>query len=272
MPRTVPARVPFLLFFLFFLGLALNVLLFVDLNWTHWVLNREVVVDDGAVTEPMATEPMVSSSVTVSPTPEVERLRQSILNLRVTQCSAQRENTGTAFVVKAGYVATAAHIFGDQQTCGGRIRLIDWRGREHTATLAGLSTADDLALLQISDTSLPPLLLADSSAYESPGEVVTLVTIGYPLEQAGGSSQDSSAISGQGNLSRFDRSNNIFVTSGLNLNPGNSGGPIFVRPSWQVLGVASAKLRNEVGEGIAYVVPIRTFETFFRDKTGEALR
>jgi S1-C subfamily serine protease len=169
-------------------------------------------------------------------------------------------------------VATAAHILGNQQTCGGRIRLIDWRGREHSATLEGLSTADDLALLRISDTSLSPLQLADSAAYETPREMVSLVTLGFPLEEAGGSAPDSVGFSGQGNLSRFDREQNAFITSGLNLNPGNSGGPVFVLPSWQVLGIASAKLREDIGAGIGYVVPIRTFETFFRDKTGEALR
>ena len=60
-------------------------------------------------------------------------------------------------------------------------------------------------------------------------------------------------------------------TSGLNLNPGNSGGPIFVRDNWTVLGIARAKLPNSVGDGIGFVASVRAFETFFREKTGQEL-
>ena len=41
MPRIVPTRVSLLLFFVFFLGLMLSVLAFVDLHWTHWLLIRD---------------------------------------------------------------------------------------------------------------------------------------------------------------------------------------------------------------------------------------
>lgn len=263
MPRNVPPRVVLLMFFLFFAGLALNVLAFVDLNWTHQVLVRDE--ED----PPEEGEQDATGLVDVT---QVESLRRSILNVRVAQCIQPVESIGTGFVVKPGYVATAAHLFIDQPSCNGRIRLIDHRGMEHSGALEGLSAVDDLAVLRISDTTLPALRLADSSSYENPNDVVRLVTIGYPLEDAAASAQDSAAISGEGNLSRFDRENNVFVTSGLTLNPGNSGGPIFLRNSWEVLGIARAKLSNELGEGIGYVAPIRTFLSFFREKTGQELR
>jgi S1-C subfamily serine protease len=135
-----------------------------------------------------------------------------------------------------------------------------------------VSADDDLALLRIGDTSLPPLQLADAAKYEASNEVVRLVTIGYPLEDQGASARDSASVSGEGSLSRFIRDRNVFVTSGLNLNPGNSGGPIFVRDNWTVLGIVRAKLPNTAGDGIGYVASIRTFESFFREKTGQALR
>jgi S1-C subfamily serine protease len=135
-----------------------------------------------------------------------------------------------------------------------------------------MSAGDDLALLRISDTTLPALKMADAASYEAANDVVRLVTIGYPLEQAGASSRDSASISGEGTLSRYVREQNVFVTSGLNLNPGNSGGPIFVRENWTVLGIARGKLPNTVGEGIGYVASIRAFESFFHEKTGQELR
>jgi len=262
MPPTVPARVAFFLFFLFLLGLALNVFAFVDLHWTHWVLSRA----EAPIRQELAAR-------TPEDATQLEQLRRSILNVRVAQCSGNgEESVGTGFIVKPGYVATAAHVLGDQQSCDAQVRLIDSRGRTHQAALEGLSVADDLAVLRISDTSLPSLQLADSSAYENPGEPEKVVTIGYPLEQAGASAQDNAGVSDEGTLSRFDREHNLFVTSGLSLNPGNSGGPIFLRKNWQVLGIAQAKLSRELGDGVGYVVPIRTFQNFFREKTGEELR
>ncbi len=262
MPRTVPSRVSFFLLLLFLLGLALNTVTFIDLHWTHWLLTRgEAHASDGDTSEPAPVNAR-----------QVQRLRQSILNVRVAQCVEGDENLGTGFVVKPGYVATAAHVLGNQQSCNGRIRLIDFKGREHAAMLDGLSTADDLALLRISDVSLPALQIADSAAYETPNSVVRLVTIGYSLEQMGASAQDDTVISDEGNLSRYDREHNVFVTAGMSLNPGNSGGPIFLRHNWQVLGIARAKLPHQLGEGIGFVAPMRTFEHFFREKTGQELR
>lgn len=268
MPPTVPTRARVLLFLLFFLGFALNVFTFVDLDWTHWLF------------EPLAraqhppddrSGSAAAASAALPEDEQVKRVRPSIFNLRARQCQGT-ENTGTAFVVKAGYVATSAHIIGDSQSCGSELRLIDYRGLEHNAQLEGLSTSEDLALLQIADATLPPLTLADPSPYErSLNEVVRLVTIGYPLETAGASAPDGAAISGEGSLSRYDAQQNAFVTSGLNLNPGNSGGPVFLYKNWHVLGIARSKLRPDVGEGIGYVVSIKTFKNFFREKTGQEL-
>jgi S1-C subfamily serine protease len=254
MARTSTGRATLVLFLLFVSGLAVTALAFIDVQWTHWVMVK------GDRSSPMSLDPK-----------QLQRLRQSILNVRAA-CDNGGENTGTGFVVKPGFVATAAHVLGDRQLCTGPIRLIDYKGLEHSADLAGMSAGDDLALLRISDATLPALHLADAAAYESANDVVRLVTIGYPLEEAGASAQDSASISGEGTLSRYVREQNVFVTSGLNLNPGNSGGPIFIRNDWTVLGIARAKLPNSVGEGIGYVASIRAFESFFREKTGQELR
>lgn len=259
MARSSPARALTVLFLLFFLGLAVTVFAFVDLQWTHAVLVRN----------PNAKDKGGARSASVDPQ-QLQRLRQSILNVRV-QCISG-ENTGTGFIVRPGYVATAAHIFGDRRLCSGPIRLVDYKGLEHVADLAGMSIDDDLAVLRIPDTLLPALTIADVSRYEAANDVVRVVTIGYPLEEQGASARDSASVSGEGSLSRFIRDRNVFVTSGLNLNPGNSGGPIFVRDNWTVLGIARAKLPNTVGEGIGYVASIGAFESFFREKTGQELR
>jgi putative serine protease PepD len=256
MARTAPARATSLLFILFIVGMGVIVFTFVDLQWTHWILVKA---------------PRTSRKASSVDPQKLQRLRRSIVNVRA-QCGGMRELTGTGFVVKPGFVATAAHVLGDRQTCSGPIQLIDHQGVEHAATLEATSPRDDLALLRVADASLPALQLADATRYESADDVVRLVTIGYPLEREGASSRERASLSGEGSLSRFIRDENVFVISGLNLNPGNSGGPIFVRDDWTVIGIARAKLPNTVGEGIGYAASIRAFETFFRDKTGQELR
>ncbi|HXA18691.1 MAG TPA: serine protease [Thermoanaerobaculia bacterium] len=243
---------------LFAAGLAVTLFVYIDVGWTHWLILKDSPSRKGAKT------------ASVDPQ-QLQKLRQSILNVRA-ECEGHTEHSGTAFIVKSGFVATAAHIFGEGPQCTGPIHLIDYKGLEHTATLEGLSADDDLALLKMADETLPPLRLANASNYETPNAVVRLVTIGYPLMQEGGSTRDNASISGEGSLSRFMRDRNVFVTSGLNLNPGNSGGPIFVRDDMTVLGIVRAKLPNTVGDGIGFVASIRAFESFFREKTGQDLR
>ena len=256
MARTKPAHGTAMLGALFGAGLLVTAFAWVDVEWTHWLFVKD--------------RQWFKKSASVDPQ-QVKKLRQSILNVHVS-CDGRSEQNGTAFIVKPGYVATAAHIFGEGQPCGGTIHLVDYKGLDHTATLAGLSAEDDLALLKMPDEALPALRLANAASYENPNAVVRLVTIGYPLMQEGASSRDSASISGEGSLSRFMRDRNVFVTSGLNLNPGNSGGPIFVRDDWTVLGIVRAKLPNTIGDGIGFVASIRAFETFFREKTGQELR
>jgi len=259
MAKTKPGRATAMLAGLFAAGFAATLFAYVDVEWTHWLIVKDSASKNG------------SKSANVDPQ-QLQKLRQSILNVRA-ECAGQPGHSGTAFVVKPGYVATAAHIFGEgQQPCAGPIRLVDYKGLEHAATLQGVSADDDLALLKLDDATLPALRLANASNYESPDAVVRLVTIGYPLIQEGASARDSASISGEGSLSRFMRDRNVFVTSGLNLNPGNSGGPIFIRDDWTVLGIARAKLPNTIGDGIGFVASIRSFENFFREKTGQELR
>jgi S1-C subfamily serine protease len=241
---------------LFAAGLLITAFAWVDVEWTHWLF----VKDHAWFKKASSLDPQ-----------QLQKLRQSILNVRAV-CDGGAEHSGTAFVVKPGYVATAAHIFGEGQPCTGPVHLVDYKGLEHTATVEGLSPEDDLALLKMSDETLPALRLANAATYETQNSVVRLVTIGYPLMQEGASSRDSASISGEGSLSRYMRDQNVFVTSGLNVNPGNSGGPVFVRDDWTVLGIVRAKLPNTIGDGIGFIASIRAFETFFREKTGQELR
>lgn len=251
--REVPLGVTLFLAFILLLGFGLNLGAWLDIEYFNYVLRPSTA---------MARLP--AGDV-------IEELKKSILNVTVQKCGSTTEwSSGTGFVVKAGYLATAAHVVQEHQDCGNEILVVDYKGVERGANLAGFSSDSDLAVLTFPDTTLPTLKLADSTRYEDINEVVNVVTVGYPLVGTA-SSQDKAAISGEGNISRFDTARNIFVTSGMNLNPGNSGGPIFVRSTWEVLGVAVQKIDVNVGEGLGIAVPSKTFRKFFRDKTGQDL-
>jgi putative serine protease PepD len=251
--RETPLGVTLFLIFILLLGFGLNFGHWLDIEYLHYFLR------------PQGEEAPVAL-------PErIEELKQSIVNVRVQKCGTSNEwGSGTGFVVKSGYLATAAHVVQENHACGNDILVVDYKGVERSAELAGYSSDTDLAVLTFADTNLPPLKLADSTRYEDINELVKVVTIGYPLVGEA-SSIDKAAISGEGNISRFDPARSVFIISGMNLNPGNSGGPIFVQPSWEVLGVAVQKFDVTVGEGLGVVVPSKTFASFFRDKTGRVL-
>ena len=229
---------------------ALTVLAWADVNYWQYFL----VIDRATELDPELGDA------------PVQRLKQSILSVRVELCDGSGYGSGTSFVISRGYVATAAHVVEAHRACGYDVELVDYRGVPHSATLEGYSdeTQLDLAILSFSDTSLEPLTLADSTLYEE--AVPSVLTIGYP---PGASSADEAAVSSAGNVSNFREG--VFFTSGMDLNPGNSGGPVFLTSDWTVLGVATAKGDpTNGGEGLGLVVPSAELDRLFRARVGNA--
>lgn len=211
-------------------------------------------------------EPRVSSSSSSMTDEPTQRLKQSILHVRVPSCDGSGSHSGTSFVISPGYVATAAHVIKDHQACGKEIELIDYRGLQYRAELSGYSdeTQLDLALLSFAETDLGALPLANSSSYEE--SALEVMTIGYPPDA---STADEAAVSSKGNISSFREK--VFFTSGMDLNPGNSGGPVFLTEDWTVLGVAIAKGNpNQGREGLGVVVPADSLRAFFEDRIGRS--
>ena len=250
--KPLPLGLKIVIFGLFFCGFCLNVLLAV-----------------GPERVGLELRPSVSASAESLP-PARETVRKSVLFVMVKQCDGDDIHTGTAFVIDAGVAVTAAHVVAESFACGSEIRLLDHEKRQVFAELDGYSDVDDLALLRTAERNLPPLRLADSTRFQNVEDVVSILTVGYPLPGAA-STPDNAAVSGNGNISQFRQDVDRFITSGLNLNRGNSGGPVLLEDSLEVLGVASAKLDGSVGEGIGYVIPATTVRRFYREKTGRAL-
>jgi len=264
--RKPTTGVRFFLFMVFLIGIGINVFIVLDAEYMNWFIHNKGMSEEK--TQQGADNANLSF---------VETSKQSILVVLPKDCAGQACGFGTGFVIKPGYVATNAHVV----TCGERcedISLKDYRGRNHSAKIEAIASsygkAEDLAILKIDDTSIPPLKLADSSQYEVQHDGDEVITIGYPLV-GHVSSLDKASVSGKGSLSTYKVDESIFVTSGMNINAGNSGGPVFLIKSEEVLGIATSVVRGKIFpgnapvEGVDYVIPINRLKNYFRERIGQ---
>jgi S1-C subfamily serine protease len=253
--------IKFMIFWIYFIGFGLHVWVLYDITFSP-----------------------STSNTTASVTPSknfLENAKKSVLFIQSGPCGSEGEKTGTGFIIQPGYVATNAHVVKDAEKCD-KYHLIDYLGKTHTAKLKAISSSvtssdslanfsDDFAILQFEDEShnLPPLEFANSSEYEVNHELEKVMTIGFP---AFASTPGKASTSSTGNISNFDTTKNLFITSGMNLNSGNSGGPVFLCKNYKVVGVAVAVLRGQITpdtapiEGISYFIPINKLKNFALEK------
>jgi len=149
-----------------------------------------------------------------------------------------------------GFIVTNAHVV-DGATM---ITVVLENDEEYRATLKGIDTQTDLAVLKIDKVGLSAAELGDSSQTVL-GESV--IAIGNPggLELAG--SCTGGMVSG---LDRTISSDNgayavSYIQTDAAINPGNSGGAL-VNMYGQVIGINSAKVTGDGYEGLGFAIPV----------------
>jgi len=207
----------------------------------------------------------------------VENVRKSIMFIKSGPCVPNGPDaSGTGFVIKPGYIATNAHVVKIAESCNEYL-LTDYLGKTHPAKLKTISSssnnvldeanpfANDLAILQFDDSShqFPPLELTDSSEYEANHETDKVITIGYPLE-GHASTPGKATVSNEGIISNFDSQKHLFAPKGLLIDPGNSGGPVFLCKNYKVVGVVVAT--SKISKDTAFFIPINRLKNFVREK------
>jgi S1-C subfamily serine protease len=259
--------VKFLLFIMFFLGIALTIFVVLDAEIFHvW-------------TKPPGYVKKKIADIEIKPEgPEIDRLRQSIVLIESRNCDDPTQGgTGTGFVVKVDgntrYIATNAHVIRNSVDCEG-LSVIDHTGDRHRAEMVGISQTEglsnDLAVIKVENIEegrLVPLELLNSEEYKTGHDGEQIITIGYPVVGLA-STYDKASVSGPGLISQFDTTQGYFITSSLSINAGNSGGPVFIGKNYKVLGIVVAKAKPELAENVAMVIPIDRFKDFFKEKTG----
>ena len=155
---------------------------------------------------------------------------------------------GSGFVFdNKGHILTNNHVVEDAE----KIEVKFYDGVELKAKVVGADKRSDVAVIQVDNTSYPPLPRGDSSKLKV-GDLV--MAIGSPFEL----SQSFTT----GIISALDRSGvrindyESFIQTDAAINRGNSGGPL-VDMNGNVIGVNSAIVSGSSGnDGIGFTIPI----------------
>jgi 2-alkenal reductase len=159
--------------------------------------------------------------------------------------------TGSGFIFDPdGWILTNRHVAAGAASL--TVTLAD--SRVFDATLIGVDTLTDLAIIKIDASDLPTAPIGASSALEV-GQLA--IAIGYPL----GEYRDTvttGVVSGLGRQIRASDGNtsedlNHLIQTDAAINPGNSGGPL-VNSAGQVIGINTAVATS--AQGIGFAIPI----------------
>ena len=166
----------------------------------------------------------------------------------ITGQTGQGTATGSGVIFDAnGLVLTNRHVV-DGKPSKLTVNLKD--GRSLDATIYGIDTMTDLAIVKVNETGLPTAPIGDSSTIQVGQQAIA---IGSPLGEFT-DSVTSGIISAVGRSIDVEsgRLTNLIQTDTA-INPGNSGGPL-LDPSGKVIGINTAVAGS--AQGIGFAIPI----------------
>jgi S1-C subfamily serine protease len=243
--------------------------------------NGNLAASNVAVASPSPTPQPVSSSQTVivddqtAITTAAEAVSPAVVTITVREGEATdpfslpQTGVGSGIIYDPnGWVLTNRHVVADATQV--TVELQD--GRRLPATVYGIDTLTDLAIVKIDATGLPAARIGDSSTLK-PGQ--TAIVIGSPLGQFTNSVTSGviSALSRQlvvsDPVTGERRQLRNLVQTDAAINPGNSGGPL-VDAAGNVVGVSTAFA--ESAQGIFFAIPINIAKPIMRQAVaGEPL-
>lgn len=181
--------------------------------------------------------------------PEIyEKVSPSVVGVSCTTIY-KSSATGTGIIMSAdGYVLTNAHVVDDAKT----IKIVDKDFNEYEATLIGLDSETDLAVLKIEAENLPACEFGKSGDVRV-GELA--IAIGNPLGFELYGSMSTGIISGLNRKITISDKTMTLLQTTASINRGNSGGPL-INAYGQVIGITSAKVDSSYGEGLGFAIPI----------------
>jgi len=166
----------------------------------------------------------------------------------------QFNGQGSGVVIREdGYILTNRHVVEDAQKI--EVRFKD--GRTFPATIRGVDSRSDVAVLKIEAKGLPTAKFADSDktrvgefaiAIGAPFNLDYSVTFGH-VSAKGRTAIIPDAMAGLAPNTPFDQD---FIQTDATINPGNSGGPL-VNINGEIIGINT--LIRGIGTGIGFAIP-----------------
>lgn len=155
-----------------------------------------------------------------------------------------------------GYILTCAHVVNGASNI--TVQLSD--DTEYTASIVGLDTSTDVAVLKIDATGLSAATLGDSDTL-AVGELA--VAVGNPLGTLSGTVTNG-IISAVNRSVEVESNEMSLIQTDAAISPGNSGGGLF-NGQGELIGIVNAKSGSTTdtgeatnAEGLGFAIPINT--------------
>jgi S1-C subfamily serine protease len=234
------------------------------------------VVDDHsssrgtAVAASTTNAPVVSGDLSASVKSALAKISPSVVIINDTVTSAsngrggfggfggfQESGAGTGIIITAdGEIVTNAHVVNGATDI--KVTLPN-NGGTHSATVVGIDTSKDLAVIKVSGVSgLTPATFANSDQVQVGDSVIA---VGNALGYGGSPTVTEGIISAKGR-SLQDTEDNLtgLLQTDAAINPGNSGGPL-VDANGDVVGINVAVATGsstEPAQNIGFTIPSNT--------------
>ena len=195
--------------------------------------------EEGALTIPQITEKSANSVVEITTeTVQTGTMLQQYIS----------SGAGSGVIITSdGYILTNHHVIEGATNITITLR----NGETYPASLVGLDEQLDVALLKADATGLSPAHIGTSSDLVV-GQ--TVVAIGNPLGQLGGTVTDGIISALDRNITLDGETHNLLQTN-VAINPGNSGGGLFDARG-NLIALVVAKSGGENIEGLGFAIPI----------------
>lgn len=161
---------------------------------------------------------------------------------------------GSGVIVStSGYIITNNHVIDGASNI--TVRLSD--GSEYEATLIGTDSKTDVAVISITPLDGVELTTAVIGSGNSLVLGQTVIAIGNPLGELGGTVTDGIISSLTREISVEGSGTMTLLQTNAAVSPGNSGGGLFDMYG-RLVGIVNAKFSGDGVEGISFAIPIDT--------------
>ena len=149
-----------------------------------------------------------------------------------------------------GYILTCAHVVNGATNVKVQLNGSD---TQYEATVVGMDTASDIAVIKIEATGLTPAVIGDSDQLAVGEEVIA---VGNPLGTLGGTVTNG-IISALNRQVTVEDNEMTLIQTNAAVSPGNSGGGLF-NANGELIGIVNAKSDSSEAEGLGFAIPINT--------------